>query len=101
MAVNHPDKCGIIPQLATVIQLPKETNLEGEVKIQWLEMKPGQKAARWFRFFQPSQKKNNISYIQYKNILLYDIGLTKNGALRKESREYLKEQYKELLEDHK
>lgn len=99
IAVNHPDKSGIMPQLATVIKLPTEKNLEGVVKIHWLEVKPGQKTARWFRFFEPSHKKDSMSFIQYKNILLYDIVLTKNGALRKESREYLKEQYK-LLEDH-
>ena len=99
VAVNHPDKPGIIPQLATVIKLPKEKNLEGEVKIHWLDMKPGQKVARWFRFYQPSKKRDCTSFIQYKNILLYDIALTKNGALRKESRDYLKEEYK-LLQEH-
>ena len=98
VAINHPDKHGIMPQLATVIKLPKEKNLEGEVKIHWLEMKAGQKTARWFHFFQPSYKKNNTAVIQYKNILLYDIELTKKGALKKESREYLKEQYKMLYE---
>ena len=40
-----------------------------------------------------------LELIGNTNILLYDIALTKNGALRKESREYLKEQYK-LLQEH-
>lgn len=98
VAIDHPDKPGIMPQLATVLKLPREKSLEAEVKIHWLEVKPGQKTARWFRYFQPSHKKDSISFIQYKNILLYDIVLTKKGALKKESREYLKEQYK-LLEE--
>ena len=70
VAINHPDKSGIMPQLATAIKLPKEKNLKMEVKIHWLEVKAGQKQPLVsFTIFNHLARKTMHQIIQYKNIL--------------------------------
>ena len=49
---------------------------------------------KWLRFFKLSNKKNAIGTTSLQDIMLYDFELTKNGALKKKSRDFLQRSIK-------
>ncbi len=62
---------------------------DSEVTVHRMEQENAIHKPRWLRYFKLSKKKTAVSSIVLKEIVLYDFELTKNGALKKKSWEYL------------
>ncbi len=72
--------------MGKVLALPSQLSMDSEVTVHWMEQENAVHKPRWLRYFK---KKNAVSSIVLKEVVLYDFELTKNGALKKKSREYL------------
>lgn len=77
---------GTLPKLGRVVSLPSERSLHSLVEVQWLVQEKAPHKPRWMRYFKETDK---IGSLPLSDVVLYDFELTKNGALKKKSREYL------------
>ncbi len=89
MLIATTSPCGKLPKVGKVLALPSQLPMDSEVTVHWMEQENAVHKPRWLRYFKFSKKKNAVSSIVLKEIVLYDFELTKNGALKKKSREYL------------
>ena len=98
VALNHHRRRGTVPQLAKVTGIPPNPTDQSQFQILWLEPESASHKGRWLRFYYESKKKTGNSTASYSEVILYDIELTKKGALKKQTREYLQAQYRDLQE---
>ena len=98
IALNHHQWRGTVPQLAKVTSIPPNPTDQSQFPILWLEPESAPHKSRWCRFYSESKKKSANSSAYFSEVLLYDIELTKNGALKKQTREYLQAEYIALQE---
>lgn len=66
-------------------------SIESPIMVHWMEQK-AQHKSKWLRFIHPSAKRDAMRTVTYRDILLYDFKLTRKGALKKKSREYLQQE---------
>ena len=76
------------PRLGKVIQIPTNRTMESSIEVEWLIQETAPHKPKWLRHFKASNDKGNISF---SSIVLYDFVLTKMGALKKKSRDYLRD----------
>lgn len=91
IAVVHDN----FPRVAKVEVIPGCSKLP--VTVQWLEQERNPQKPRWLRYFRQSRKKQPLGIVPYSDIVLYDFELTKKGALKKKSRDYLQKYIKDFL----
>lgn len=78
------------PYLATIVEVPFNLSLESAVTVNWLNPEKAPHKSRWLRYFKPSTQTASVSL---QDIILYDFELTKSGALKKQARDFLKQEY--------
>ena len=93
MLVATADPRANFPRVGTVHLITPDPSNDSHVTILWMEQEKAPHKPKWLRFFRPSSK-NTVGMITFNDILLHDFDLTNNGALKKRSREYLKECFK-------
>ena len=81
------------PKLGKVTNIPLNPTLESNIEVLWYQQEKASHKPRWLRFFLPSAASGTITIA---DILLYDFSLTNKGALKKKSRDYLKEVFSSL-----
>ena len=79
------------PQIGTVQAIPPNPDATSEIAIELMQQERAPHKPKWLRFFKPSSV---IRTVAFRQIILYDFELTKCGALKKKSREYLQEHFK-------
>lgn len=72
------------------MKIPERPTIKSSLEIEWLQQERATHKPKWLRFFSKSGKIGSISY---SDIVLYDFCLTEKGALKKKSRDYLKDLY--------
>jgi hypothetical protein len=77
------------PKIGRVIDIPPNLSMASTITVHWMKQEQATHKPKWLRFFTPSGKKNAVGTTTCKDILLYGFELTKKGALKKKSREYL------------
>jgi len=91
MLIATASRSGSFPKVGKVVAIPSNvSSITSEVTVHWMEQEQAPHKPKWFRFFKLSSKKNAISTTAMQDILLYDFELTKNGALKKKSHEFLR-----------
>ena len=79
------------PQIGTVQAIPPNPEATSNITIELMQQERAPHKPKWLRFFKMTSVIRTISF---KQIILYDFELTKCGALKKKSREYLQEHFK-------
>ena len=78
------------PRVGKVTSIPATPSLQASIGVQWYHQQRASHKPRWLRFFMPTPDVGNI---KIEEIILYNFDLTKKGALKKKSRDYLQEQF--------
>ena len=78
------------PRISKVTNLPATPNLQSLIGVNWYHQQKAAHKPRWLQFFLPSTQTRSI---MIEEIVLYDFDLTKKGALKKKSRDYLQEHF--------
>ncbi len=78
-------------QIGTVQAIPPDPHNDTLVTVHWMEQERAPHKPKWLRYFKPAPitKKNAVGTVTFADIMLYDFQLTKSGALKKKSREYI------------
>ena len=76
------------PRIGRVTKVPGDMTLKSTVAVVWYNQERARHKPRWMRFFTETKQSGALAV---EDILLYDFSLTKKGALKKKTREYLKE----------
>ena len=79
------------PQIGTVQAIPPNPDATSKITIELMQQERAPLKPKWLRFFKMTSVIRTVSF---KQIILYDFQLTKCGALKKKSREYLQEHFK-------
>ena len=79
------------PQIGTVQAIPPNPDTTSNITIELMQQERAPHKPKWLRFFKMTSAIRTVSF---KQIILYDFQLTKCGALKKKSREYLQEHFK-------
>ena len=84
------------PQIGTVQAIPPNPDATSNITIELMQQERAPHKLKWLRFFKMTSAIRTVSF---KQIILYDFQLpnfqlTKCGALKKKSREYLQEHFK-------
>ena len=91
MLVAVQDMHASFPRIGKVTALPTGNMcLDSPIQVAWFQQERAPHKPQWLRFFKQT---THISTILIQEILLYDFLLTQKGALKKKSREYLKQFY--------
>ncbi len=78
------------PRVGTVQVIPPNPDAASQVTVQRMEQERAPHKPKWLRYFKPTAVTGTISF---EDVLLYDFNLTKSGALKKKSREYLQQRF--------
>ena len=76
------------PRIGRVAAVSANPTLQSSVEVEWYCQERAPHKPRWLRYFRPSTDSGQL---QIDEIILYDFELTKKGALKKKTRDYLKE----------
>lgn len=91
VAVNHPQRTGVVPQIAVVESIPEKPTLDSLVTISWYKQNKDGHKPMWLRGFTPSTEMDTI---KMSGILLYDFELNKKcKSLKKSTRDELQKLY--------
>lgn len=85
IAFNSTD--GLL-QIAEVGTIPPNPNINSVINCILFKQERAPHKPKWLRSFSKTEKFNSV---RYSDIILYDFELTKNGALKKKSRDYFKD----------
>ncbi len=78
------------PQVGKVQVIPPNSGAATPITVQWMEQERAPHKPKWLRYFKPTEVTGTISF---EDILLYDFELTKCGALKKKTRDYLQKHF--------
>ena len=78
------------PNIGTVKAIPPNPCMDSTIHVHWMEQERAPHKPKWIRYFKPSTKRDAVGTVTINEILLYDFQLTKNGALKKKCRDYLR-----------
>ena len=59
-----------IARIGTIKAIPPNPCYESQLTIHWMEQERAPHKPKWLRFFSPSTKKDSVSTITFKDILL-------------------------------
>lgn len=76
------------PRIGKVAEIPADMTLKSAVVVVWYKQERARHKPRWMRFFTESTQSGKLAI---QDIILYAFSLTNKGALKKKTREYLKE----------
>ena len=79
-----------LPFIAVVKELPGSVTDECEIMVEWMKREAAPHKSKWLRYLENSGRTD---FIPITDIILYDFELTKNGGLKKTTRDFLKEHY--------
>ena len=82
-----------IAQVGIVQSIEGTSSLNSKLTVNWMAQEKASHKPKWLRSFKISTKKDSLGTITFNDILLYDFELTKNGTLKKKSRDYLQKYF--------
>ena len=85
VATAGPDN---FPRVGRVECIPPNPVQDTEITIQWMTQERAPRKPKWQRYFKFSPQRV-MGSIKIQDITLYGFELTRNGCLRKKTREYL------------
>ena len=89
MLVAVQDVHASFPRIGKVTVLPtRNAGLDSPIQVMWFQQERASHKPQWLRFFKQT---THTGTVQMKEIILYDFLLTQKGALKKQSRDYLKQ----------
>ena len=75
------------PRVGRVTTVPSDPTLQFFIQVEWYKQERATHKPQWLRCFSPSAV---LGELQIDEIVLYDFELTKKGAFKKKTRDYLK-----------
>lgn len=70
-------------------KIGKVPKLHSVISVHWMVQERAPHKPKWQRYFRPKSGTTALGNVAIQDIILYGFDLTKNGALKKQSREYL------------
>ena len=80
---------GDLPKIGKVQAIPSDPKLHSIISVHWMVQERAPHKPKWQRYFRPKSGATALGNVAIQDIILYGFDLTKNGALKKQSREYL------------
>lgn len=77
---------GSFPKIGRVVSILANPSLESSVIVKWLSQERAPHKPKWLRYFKETNEEGAITV---STIVIYDFDLTRMGAMKKKSREYL------------
>lgn len=77
-----------IPNIARVINTPSNPTMDSVIDVVLFKQEKAPHKPRWLRYFTSADR---TATVLFSEIILYDFELTSKGALRKKTRDFLKE----------
>lgn len=78
------------PFIAIVTEIPPTLSLESSITINWMDQEKALHKSKWFKCLKTTTQSATVPLHE---VILYDFELTKNGALKKHTREFKKNEY--------